>query len=143
MVFGNVLEETEVSSRFNELLRPSRQNQSDSKTNLYMSARKLRFQEWERLAPSVEFCPRRLAESCGMSLRTLQRLCEQHFQKTPTELIRELRCRMAMELILKGYSSKEVAGMLKFASPTHFCHEFKKVYSRSPKEQALQIPRDE
>jgi AraC-like DNA-binding protein len=104
-----------------------------------MSARKLRIEEWERLAPEAEFRPRKLAASCGMSLRTLQRLCEQVFQKTPSELIRELRCRMALDLVSKGYSNKEVAVMLKFASPTHLCHEFKKVYSSSPRKQATTL----
>jgi AraC-like DNA-binding protein len=108
-----------------------------------MSARKLRIDDWDQLAREAEFCPRRLAGICGMSLRTLQRLCEQHFEKTPSELIRELRCRRALELVSQGYSNKEVAVMLKFASPTHFCHEFKKVYSRSPKAQASHLPRRE
>jgi AraC-like DNA-binding protein len=104
-----------------------------------MSARKLRIEEWERLVPDAEFCPRKLASSCGMSLRTLQRLCEQVFHTTPSGLIRELRCRMALDLVSKGYSNKEVAVMLKFASPTHFCHEFKKVYSSSPRKQASSL----
>src|ERR1051326_2943333 len=109
-----------------------------------MGARLLKTASWEQLAAKANFRPKRLAELCGISMRTLQRECEKTYAKTPTELIRDLRCRLALDLVSQGYTNKEISTMLKFASPTHFCHEFRKVYSRSPRQQAqhLQFSRE-
>jgi AraC-like DNA-binding protein len=72
-------------------------------------------------------------------MRTLQRECERAHGKTPTELIRELRCRLALELVSQGYTNKEISVKLHFASPTHFCHDFRKIYPRSPRQEARQL----
>jgi len=39
---------------------------------------------------------------------------------------------MAKELIAQGYSNKAAASELKFASQSHFCREFKRVFGASP-----------
>ena len=89
-------------------------------------------EEWEALAVHADFQPAKMADLCLVSLRHLQRLCAEHFQKTPGEWARELQCRLARKLIAKGYSTKAVAAELKFANECHFCREFKKVYGVSP-----------
>jgi AraC-like DNA-binding protein len=50
--------------------------------------------------------------------------------------MRRLQCRLAKELISKGYSSKAAAAELKFATLPHFCREFKKVFGVSPQKLA-------
>src|SRR6266404_7354753 len=55
---------------------------------------------------------------------------------SPAQWLRRLRCRLAKELISRGYSSKAVAAELKFATNSHFCREFKKVFGASPQQFA-------
>jgi AraC-like DNA-binding protein len=98
-----------------------------------MGARTSGVEDWERLARQADFQPTQMAGVCRISLRQLERWFEKEFQKTPTRWLRELRCRLALELIDRGYSSKAAAAELKFANPSHFCHEFKKVYGGSPR----------
>jgi AraC-like DNA-binding protein len=98
-----------------------------------MGARSWSVEDWERLARQAGFQPAHMAAICRISLRQLERWIGKEFQKTPTQWLRELRCRSALELIDRGYSSKAAAAELKFANPSHFCHEFKKVYGSSPR----------
>ncbi len=90
-------------------------------------------EQWEAPARQADFQPARMAKLCRITLRHLERLCHERFQKTPSEWVRELQCRLAKELIMRGYSNKEVAAELKFASESHFCREFKKIYGVSPR----------
>jgi AraC-like DNA-binding protein len=98
-----------------------------------MSARILRIEDWETLARQGEFQPTKMADLWGISLRQLERYFETEFQKTPTEWVREFRCRLALKLVSEGYTNKAVVVELKFGSPSHLCHEFKRVYGKSPR----------
>src|SRR5437870_1144759 len=97
-----------------------------------MSSRLQRIEKWETLARQANFQPAEMAALCPISLRQLERFFKQHYDKTPTEWNRELRFRIAIELIGKGYSNKAASIELKFANQSHFCHEFKKVYGITP-----------
>jgi AraC-like DNA-binding protein len=97
-----------------------------------MSGRLLRIQNWEKLAREAQFQPSTMAALCPISLRQLQRFFETEFEKTPREWVRELRCRLALRLVAKGWLNKAVAAELHFADESHFCHEFKKVFGFSP-----------
>lgn len=92
----------------------------------------LTMQGWEQLAREAEFNPARMASLCSISERQLQRLFKQHVHRTPSRWLRELQCRLAKDLIAQGYSTKAAAAELKFASGSHFCREFKKVFGASP-----------
>jgi AraC-like DNA-binding protein len=92
----------------------------------------VRIERWELLARAAGFHPAELAGICAVSLRHLERFFGARFQKTPGSWLRELQCRMAKELILRGYSSKAAAAELKFANASHFCREFKRVHGVSP-----------
>ena len=97
-----------------------------------MSNRLLRTQDWERLAREVKYRPSAMAAHCRISLRHMQRFFAERFHETPRQWTTKLRCRLAMELITKGYSNKEVVAELGFADRAHFCHQFKKAYGFSP-----------
>src|SRR6266851_2277153 len=97
-----------------------------------MSGRLVRIEKWETLARQADFQPAKMAALCSISLRQLERFFARRFRQTPGEWSRELKCRQALKLITEGYSNKAVVAELKFASESHFCHEFKRVYGASP-----------
>lgn len=92
----------------------------------------LNMQGWEQVAKEAEFNPSRMASLCAISERQLQRIFKRHLHCTPSRWLRDLQCRLARELIERGYSSKAAAAELKFASESHFCREFKKVFGLPP-----------
>lgn len=94
--------------------------------------RKIEHREWEERADEVSFNLDDLAANAGISLRQLERFFKGQFRKTPTVWVRELRCSRAVKLIQKGWKIGCVAKALRFASHSHFCHEFRKVYGRPP-----------
>jgi AraC-like DNA-binding protein len=97
-----------------------------------MSERLQRIQNWEQLAKQASFHPGVMAALCPISLRHLQRFFIKHFQKTPREWARDLKSRLALQMISQGWSTKAVAAELGFADDSHFCHEFKRVHGVSP-----------
>lgn len=88
--------------------------------------------EWERVAEASGFNVSKMASICALSQRQLQRVFKKDLHCTPTQWLRELRCRRAKELILQGYTTKAAAAELKYATNAHFCREFKKVFGVSP-----------
>lgn len=88
--------------------------------------------EWEKLAKAAKFNARQMAGLCGGSDRQLQRLFKAQLGLPPGRWLMYLRCRLAKELIAQGYSSKAVAAELHYASASHLCHQFKKVFGVSP-----------
>jgi AraC-like DNA-binding protein len=92
----------------------------------------LTMQEWEQVAREAEFSAPKMASLCSISERQLQRLFRKHFNSTPRRWLRELQCRLAKQLVSQGYSSKAAAAEVKFASESHFCREFKKVFGSTP-----------
>src|ERR1700746_362988 len=97
-----------------------------------MSRMVVRTQDWEQVARQAEFKPAKMATLCSMSERHLQRIFKKHLQRTPSQWLRELQCRLAKQLISQGYSSKAAAAELNFATDAHFCREFKKVFGTPP-----------
>lgn len=97
-----------------------------------MAGRLMRIANWEQIAEEAHFLPSRMAAICPVSLRQMERFFVEHFGKTPTAWILELRCSRAKALIAQGYSTKAAAAELKFADESHFCHVFKRFYGVSP-----------
>ncbi|MGO8926418.1 MAG: helix-turn-helix transcriptional regulator [Limisphaerales bacterium] len=97
-----------------------------------MSRRLLDVADWEKLASDAAYEPETMAWHCSVSLRQLERFFRLQIRQSPGTWIRHLRCQKAATLISAGYSSEAAAEELGFASPAHFCHEFKKVYGVSP-----------
>jgi|GEM_PF-1282967 len=92
----------------------------------------LTMRDWERLAREAEFKSSKMASLCLISERQLQRLFKKKIKRTPSEWLRQLQCRLARDLICKGYSNKAAAAELKFASTAHFCRVFKNCFGASP-----------
>jgi AraC-like DNA-binding protein len=97
-----------------------------------MSGRLRRIDNWEHLAKEANFKPGTAAALCGVSNRQLERFFLATFDQTPRQWMRELQCRLARELISRGFSNKAVVTDLQFSNPGHFCREFKKVFGSSP-----------
>src|SRR4030095_6529431 len=92
----------------------------------------LTIKEWEQVAREADFSAAKMACLCSVSQRQLQRLFRQHLHCTPSRWLRELQCRLAKQLIARGYTNKAAAAELKFSSESHFCREFKKKFGTSP-----------
>jgi AraC family transcriptional regulator len=97
-----------------------------------MSSRLLKVANWEKLARGADFEAAKMASLCSISLRQVQRFFKQQFGQTPAAWLRDLKCRRAVALISRGCSTKAAAKKAGFASPSHCCHEFKKVYGVPP-----------
>src|SRR5262249_10150236 len=91
-----------------------------------------RISNWEELAREARFEPSNMAALCPTSLRHLERFFTIQFNKTPSEWARELKCRLARQLIAEGWSNKAVAAELHFGNESHLCHEFKRFFGASP-----------
>ena len=87
---------------------------------------------WERLAKAAEYNSCKMASLRGVSERHSQRLFKKHLGCSPTQWLRTLRCRLAKDLVSQGYSTKAASVELKFATDSHFCREFKKIFGVSP-----------
>jgi len=97
-----------------------------------MKCRLTQIDQWERVALQARFQPSEMAALCWVSLRQLERHFTKRFQQTPREWTRALRCRLARELIAKGWSNKAVAFEFHFSNESHLCHEFASHYGQPP-----------
>ena len=97
-----------------------------------MSERLSRIRDWEALARQAHFQPGLMADLCPVSLRQMQRFFVRRFERTPRQWTRELRCRLAHQLIAQGWSSKAVIEELGFAGGSHLSREFRKFYGAAP-----------
>jgi len=96
----------------------------------------MRIQDWETLAGQARFQPSTMAALCPISLRHLRRFFKEAFDRTPSEWLRDVRCKRAMRLVSEGWSTKAIAVELHYADESSFCHEFKRVYGFPPQTYA-------
>ena len=97
-----------------------------------MKSRLLRVPDWEKLAADAGYKAKKMATQCRVTLRQLERFFKFKFKKTPIVWLRELKCRLAAESLLRGRLTKQAASDAGFASSTHFCREFKMMFGISP-----------
>jgi len=97
-----------------------------------MSARGLRTADLESLARKANYHPATMADLYPISLRQLDRLFARRFRLTPELWCRKLRGTDAIALLSRGYSTKAVAIELGFSNESHLCHEFAKLFGKSP-----------
>jgi len=95
-----------------------------------------------RLADAVELMaqhieaplsPQKIAETVGLSLRQLERLCQQHVAATPHSYYLELRLRHARRLLLETpMSVLEVSLAAGFSTQSHFTRCYRQSFGRTP-----------
>src|SRR6266404_6994216 len=99
-----------------------------------MSGRLLRIKNWEELAKEAGFQPSKMAVLCGVSLHVLEDNFKAEIGRPPGRWLCEMRCLMAMRLLLKGWKGQAVASELGYTDESHFYHEFKRIVGLSPRE---------
>ena len=97
-----------------------------------MSAQLQKINDWQLLAREASFKPADMAAMCSVSLRQLERHFLVRFQRTPGNWTRDLRFRIAKDLIIQGWSTKAVAQELRFTDSAHLCREFKRLCGTTP-----------
>ena len=97
-----------------------------------MSAQLRKISDWQVLAREASFRPADMAAMCSVSLRHLERHFMVSFHRTPGEWTRDLRLRLAKDLITQGWSTKAVAEELGFTDSAHLCREFKRMCGNTP-----------
>jgi len=107
-----------------------------------MGQRLVNVRNWEKLIDQADFHPVKMAQLCRVSLRQLERHFKQSFRTTPIKWANEIRCRRAIKLVASGYSTKAIAAELKFGSPSHFCHVFKRTKGLAPQMSDCPITED-
>lgn len=91
-------------------------------------------QEWHAKAQAANYSVRRLAELCGVSLRTLERHFDKVLGKSPQVWLDEARMAVARELLVDGSSVKETAALSGFKTQQHFSRMFRKYHGYPPKQ---------
>lgn len=86
----------------------------------------------EEIAIAAHFKPQDTAALCPMSLRQLERLVQRRFGKSLEQWCRELRLRLAIEMVQRGFKNQVVADALFFTDAAHLCHEFQSLLGRTP-----------
>jgi transcriptional regulator GlxA family with amidase domain len=97
-----------------------------------MNTRLQFIQEWEVLAKEANYRPCDLAFLCQISLRTLERHFQKHYNVTVGQWLRELRLREAYDSLKEGKSVKEVAFDFGYKQVSHFSREFKAHFGIAP-----------
>src|SRR5262249_47900817 len=101
-----------------------------------MSGALSKVNDWQIVARKARFRPASMAAMCSISLRQLERHFASQFQKTPGTWTRDLRFRLARQLISQGWSNKAVVQELAFTDNSHLCREFKRQCGRTPQYHA-------
>jgi len=73
-----------------------------------------------------------LARACHVSVRTLQRHFQKHYDLTVSEWLHELRLEQARHQLATAESVKAVAYTLGYKRPSHFTRDFKEYYGMPP-----------
>jgi AraC-like DNA-binding protein len=96
--------------------------------------------EWLRLARSSRFRATELANSLGVSLRTLERHFRARFGLTVSEWLKSIRLAEASARIRSGERIKEVAFALGYKQLSHFSREFKRAHGKPPTQMSDAAP---
>jgi AraC-like DNA-binding protein len=88
---------------------------------------------WESLAFDCNFRIGKLAKTCQVSVRTLQRHFRKHYDLTLREWLREARLEKSRTMLPDAGCIKTVAYELGYKQPSHFTRDFKQRYGVPPK----------
>lgn len=87
---------------------------------------------WPELAREANWRADKLANLCGVSVRTLERHFRQELGKSPKTWLSGQRQKQVIELLLDGSTVKETANCLDYKHPSHLTNEFKKHWGCCP-----------
>ena len=96
-------------------------------------------QNWPEMARQAGYSTSKLAKSCGVSLRTLERHFLKEMGKTPKSWLMEQRHQKAAGLLNEGKSVKETAKLLDFKHSNHLTNAFKKHWGSCPSERSASV----
>ncbi len=88
--------------------------------------------QWLALAENAKWTVGKLARLRGVSVRTLERHFIENKGLKPKQWLTQQRQQRAVELLRSGYSVKETAQQVEYASPGTFSREFTKHWGFSP-----------
>jgi len=88
--------------------------------------------DWVALAKNGNYCATKLASACGLSPRQLERRFHAMGRPAPHHWLRDLRMRLAVELIGDQTPIKVVAFDLGYKDPAHFTQDFKRYFGVCP-----------
>lgn len=89
--------------------------------------------EVARHLDDATFSPELLARACGMSLRSLQRLCREMLDCSPRDFIRARRMQAARAALEQGGASvTQAAWIAGYSSPANFSTAFKRAFGITP-----------
>ncbi len=89
---------------------------------------------WHQLANHCGYNVRAMARHLGITLRQLERLCQQDLQLTPRELLWGARMHIAADLLVKGHTIKSVALELGYIYLPNFSRAFRLFFGLTPRE---------
>jgi AraC-like DNA-binding protein len=84
--------------------------------------------DWAALDKGGNYCATRIASSCGVTPRQLERHIQAMGRPAPHRWFRDLRMCQAVELIRDRAPLKVVATDLGYKNPSHFAHDFKRYF---------------
>lgn len=105
-----------------------------------MNSRLNRIQDWEKLARDSGYSTKRLASTCQVSPRQLQRFFLETWQISPRHWLTRVRQRRALDLLQRVGSVKEISWQLGYKTTAHFSREFKRHHGICPTRIHLVLP---
>jgi len=88
-------------------------------------------QNWTELAEKTQWKVTKLAQCCGVSIRTLERHFRENVGMTPAKWLRETRLRKGAHNLKKG-SVKAIAAEMGYKHANNFSRAFKKCWGIIP-----------
>ncbi len=99
--------------------------------------------DWPERAAAVRFKAGKLAQSCGVSLRQLERYFTRTFNHTPQSWLNRKRLEVSRQLLCtQNRQVKEIAWELGYCSASHFVASFRRFYGLTPTAFTLSLRLD-
>jgi len=92
--------------------------------------------DWATVAQSARYKCEKIAATCLVSDRHLERYFLKRFGISPKQWTQSLRMELASTLLRRGYTTKAAAEELCYEGASQFCREFKRHFGRSPQDLA-------
>jgi AraC-like DNA-binding protein len=93
---------------------------------------RISLEEWRARALAAKGSVEKLAESCGVSRRQLERYFREWRGVCPVRWLNEVRLSHAPRLLTQGLTVKEIAGRLGYEDASHFAKAFRGYHGVPP-----------